>query len=54
MSPALQREPLIPEMDVRALKSIIASLNPMGRYGDKVAQAKAELETRGVDYSDCL
>lgn len=48
------RQTPIAEMDVKALKSIIATLNPMGRYGAQVAEAKAVLEIRGVCYKDCL
>lgn len=45
---------ILAELDNQALKSIIASMNPAGRYGEQVKQAKAILDARGVDYSDCL
>lgn len=39
----------------RALKSLIASINPHSlSYGHLVVAAKAELDKRGVDYSDCV
>ncbi len=38
----------------KALRSIIASTNPTGRFAAEVVWAKRELERRGVDYSDCL
>lgn len=41
-------------MSDRSLKSIIATLNPDGFYAPQFAQAKAELDRREIDYSDCL
>ena len=36
------------------LRSIIATFNSSGRYGICVKLAKAELDRRGIDYSDCI
>lgn len=47
-------QPILADMADKALKSIIATLNPAGFYGPQVAQAKDILSARGVDYSDCL
>ena len=38
----------------KALKSIIASTNPYGRFAAEVVWAKRELERRKVSYADCL
>ena len=38
----------------RALKSLVASTNPNGHYSNEVSWAKAELDRRGVDWSDCI
>lgn len=42
------------DMDDKDLKSIIATMNPLGHFGPQVKQAKEILDARGVDYSDCL
>jgi hypothetical protein len=44
----------IKALSTQALKSIIATTNPGGRFARELAWAKRELERRGVDYADCL
>lgn len=38
----------------KALKGVIATINPNGLYGPWVAAAKRVLEKRGVSYADCM
>ncbi len=38
----------------RELRSLIATFSSGGRYGRDVRLAKAELDRRGVAYSDCV
>jgi len=49
----MTREQIVAASD-RALKSIIATTNPNGRFAAEVVWSKRELERRGVDYSNCL
>lgn len=44
----------IQNLSTKALRSLIASTNPQGRFAAEVVWAKAELDKRGVNYEDCL
>ena len=41
-------------LTTKALKSLVATTNPTGRFAAEVVWAKAELDRRGIDYADCL
>lgn len=53
MTAGLTREQIAALGD-KALKSLIASTNPKGRFASEVVWSKEELTRRGVDFSDCL